>query len=252
MSSFGGKVAIVTGATEGIGAAVVAALVRRGASVVGVARRADPGRLMVEEFGSERVAFVPGDVAEPRTAALAIAAAQDQFGPVDVLVNNAAIDLSGPSLVETSDDEARRTVTVNMLGALWMLQAAAASMSGRGGSIVNVASRTGIVGVPTMAVYGATKAALLSLTRTAALELAGEGIRINAVAPGLTETPLVKTWIAGQPDPEAFRQERETTLPLGRFAQPDEVSEAILFLASDAASYITGVTLPVDGGYTAG
>ena len=125
-------------------------------------------------------------------------------------------------------------------------------MRGRGGAIVNVASRTGVVGVPTMAVYGATKAALLSLTRTAALELAGEGVRVNAVAPGLTETPLVKTWIAEQPDPAAFRTERAASVPLGRFAQPEEVADAILFLASDSASHITGVTLPIDGGYTAG
>jgi NAD(P)-dependent dehydrogenase (short-subunit alcohol dehydrogenase family) len=244
-------VAIVTGATEGIGAAVAKSLVCQGASVVGVARRVEPGRRMVEQLGPKSAVFLPGDVAEPETASRAVAAAADHFGPVDVLINNAAIDLSGPSLIETTAEDARRAIEVNLLGALWMLQATAEAMLGRGGSIVNVASRTGIVGVPTMAVYGATKAALLSLTRTAALELADDGIRVNAVAPGLTETPLVKTWIAGQSDPDSFRRERAETIPLGRFADPSEVSDAILFLASSAASHITGVTLPVDGGYTA-
>ena len=251
MSTFDGKVAIVTGATEGIGATVAEALVRQGASVVGVARRIELGEQMLSNLGTDRAAFVPGDVAEPETAARAVAAAEERFGSIDLLVNNAAIDLTGPSLVETTVDDARRAVDVNFLGALWMLQAAAAAMLGRGGSIVNVASRTGIVGVPTMSVYGATKAALLSLTRTAALELAADNIRVNAVAPGLTETPLVEAWIKRQSDPESFRQSRAATVPLGRFASPAEVADAILFLASDSASHITGVTLPVDGGYTA-
>ncbi len=251
MSSFTGKVAIVTGATEGIGAAVAESLVRQGASVIGVARRIELGRRMVQQLGPESAVFLPGDVAEPETASRAVASAAEHFGPVDVLINNAAVDLTGPSLIDTPAEDARRAVEVNLLGALWMLQATAEAMLGRGGSIVNVASRTGIVGVPTMAVYGATKAALLSLTRTAALELADDGIRVNAVAPGLTETPLVKTWIARQPDPDSFRRERAETVPLGRFADPTEVSDAILFLASSAASHITGVTLPVDGGYTA-
>lgn len=252
MSDLAGKVAIVTGATEGIGAAVSRALAGRGARVVGVARRPEPGERLVRELGEPSAAFVAGDVAEPGTAERAVAESKSRFGSVDILVNNAAIDLSGPSLIDTPVDDARRVVDVNLLGALWMLAAAAEAMRGRGGAIVNVASRTGVVGVPTMAVYGATKAALLSLTRTAALELAGEGVRVNAVAPGLTETPLVKTWIAEQPDPAAFRAERAASVPLGRFAQPEEVADAILFLASDSASHITGVTLPIDGGYTAG
>lgn len=252
MSRFAGKAAIVTGATDGIGAAVAAALANEGASIVGVARRAGPGEALVEQLGVARAAFVAGDVGDPETATRAVSAAVDRFGGVDLLVNNAAVDLSGPTLVDTTVDDARRVVDVNLLGALWMLQAASKSMLGRGGAIVNVASRTGVVGVPTMAVYGATKAALLSLTRAAALELAGDGVRVNAVAPGLTETPLVKSWIAEQDEPESFRRERAASIPLGRFATPGEVSDAILFLGSDAASHITGVTLPVDGGYTAG
>lgn len=251
MSRFGGKVAVVTGATEGIGASVARLLVDDGARVVGVARRAEPGKHLVGALGAEQCEFVQGDVADSATAERAIAAAVKRFGAVDVLVNNAGLDLSGPALVDTTEADARRVVEVNLLGALWMLQAAARAMAARGGAIVNVSSRTGIVGVPTMAVYGATKAALLSLTRTAAIELAPAGIRVNAVAPGLTETPLVETWINEQPDPVAFRQERAVSVPQGRIAMPDEVAEAILYLASDAASYVTGVTLPVDGGFTA-
>jgi NAD(P)-dependent dehydrogenase (short-subunit alcohol dehydrogenase family) len=246
-----GRVTIVTGATDGIGHAVARLASGEGALVVAVARRAEPGARLVAELGAERCAFLAGDVADPATGERAVALATGRFGPLDVLVNNAAVDLSGPALVDTTVEQARAVTEINFLGALWTMQAAARAMLGRGGAIVNVASRTGIVGVPTMSVYGATKAALLSLTRAAAVELAASGIRVNAVAPGLTDTPLVQAWIAEQPDPEAFRAARVASVPQGRFATPEEVAEAILFLASDASRHVTGVTLPVVGGYTA-
>jgi NAD(P)-dependent dehydrogenase (short-subunit alcohol dehydrogenase family) len=246
-----GRVTIVTGATDGIGHAVARLASGEGALVVAVARRAEPGARLVAELGGERCAFLAGDVADPATGERAVALATERFGPLDVLVNNAAVDLSGPALVETTVEQARAVTDINFLGALWTMQAAARAMLGRGGAIVNVASRTGIVGVPTMSVYGATKAALLSLTRAAAVELAASGIRVNAVAPGLTDTPLVQAWIAEQPDPEAFRAAQTASVPQGRFATPEEVAEAILFLASDASRHVTGITLPVDGGYTA-
>ncbi len=132
-----------------------------------------------------------------------------------------------------------------------MLQAAACAMRGRGGSIVNVTSRTAAVGVPTMAVYGASKGALTSLTRGAAADLARAGIRVNAVAPGFTETPLLTAWLAAQSDPEAIRLKVAEQIPQGRLATPADVAAAILYLASDEAAHVTGAVLAVDGGYTA-
>ena len=142
---------------------------------------------------------------------------------------------------------------MNVVGALLMLQEAARAMGRRGGgSIVNVTSRTGLVGLPGSVVYGATKGALESLTRGAALELAPLGIRVNNVAPGLTETPLIRRWIEAQEDPGAFRRTVTATIPQGRFATPAEVATAVLYLAAEESASVTGATIPVDGGYTAG
>src|SRR5205085_11977608 len=141
---------------------------------------------------------------------------------------------------------------VNAIGAIGMMKAAAEHMNEqRGGSIVNVLSRAGLVGIAGMSIYGAAKGALASVTRTAAIELAPFGVRVNAVAPGATETPMMRTWIDEQRDPDAFERDIVRGLLGGRLARPEEVAEAILFLASDAASYITGACLPVDGGFTA-
>lgn len=250
MSRLAGKTTIVTGATEGIGAAVARLFVAEGASVILVARREGPGRGMLDELG-ERAIFVAGDVADPATAPAAVTAAEALGGP-DVLVNNAGLDLSGIDLLATGLDATREVFDVNVIGALLMLQEAARSMQRRGGgSIVNVTSRTGIVGLPGSVVYGATKGALQSLTRGAAVELAPLGIRVNNVAPGLTETPLIRRWIEDQDDPRAFRERVTGTIPQGRFADPAEVAMAILYLASDESASVTGATISVDGGYTA-
>ncbi len=239
----GGKVAIVTGGTAGIGEATVRLFVEEGARVVIVARHAS-GR---SDGGTT---FVAGDVADKRTAQAAVAAAEE-WGGVDVLVNNAAMDWTS-SVLDTSEDDVRRVLDTNFLGCLLMQQAAGAKMLERGrGSIVNVTSRTASVGVPTMGLYAAAKGALLALTRTAAIEWARQGVRVNAVAPGLTRTQLVRTWIEGQPDPAAFEKQVVSTIPQGRMAEPEEVASAILFLAGDESKHITGISLAIDGGYTA-
>jgi NAD(P)-dependent dehydrogenase (short-subunit alcohol dehydrogenase family) len=244
-----GKAAIVTGATEGIGEAIARSFVREGARVVLVARRREPGERLAAELGA---VFVAGDVADPATAELTVTAALERLGGLDVLVNNAALDLSGVPLLETTPEQAREVFEVNALGALWMLQACGRAMAARGGgSIVNVTSRLGLVGLAGSAVYGATKGGLHALTRGAAVEWAPLGIRVNAVAPGLTETPMIRTWIEAQDDPEAFRSAREASIPQQRFARPEEVASAVVYLASDESTAVTGASLSVDGGYTA-
>ncbi len=238
-----GKVAIVTGGTAGIGEATVRLFVEQGARVVIVARHASG-------HGDGSTRFVAGDVVDKRTAQAAVDAAEE-WGGADVLVNNAAMDWTS-SVLKTSEDDVRRVLDTNFLGCLLMQQAAGAKMLERGrGSIVNVTSRTASVGVPTMGLYAAAKGALLALTRTAAIEWARQGVRVNAVAPGLTRTRLVRTWIDDQPDPAAFEKQVVSTIPQGRMAEPEEVASAILFLASDESKHITGISLAIDGGYTA-
>jgi NAD(P)-dependent dehydrogenase (short-subunit alcohol dehydrogenase family) len=245
-----GKVAVVTGGTSGIGETTVRLFVSEGARVVIVARRPGPGDDLVAELGPETTRFLSGDVANEATAKTAINLAES-WGGVDVLVNNAAMDWVSP-ILETSEADVRRVLDINFIGAFLMQREAARRMLERGrGSIVNLTSRNASVGVPTMGLYASAKGALLSLTRAAAIEWAGQGVRVNAVAPGLTDTPLIRTWINEQDDPVAFEKSVAATIPQGRMAQPIDVANAILFLASDESVHVTGITLAVDGGYTA-
>src|SRR5258708_27881783 len=208
-----GKVAIVTGGTAGIGEATVRLFVEQGARVAIVARHASG-------LGDGSTRFVAGDVVDRRTAQAAVVAAEE-WGGADVLVNNAAMDWTS-SVLETSEDDVRRVLDTNFLGCLLMQHAAGAKTLQRGhGSIVNVTSRTASVGVPTMGLYAAAKGALLALTRTAAIEWARQGVRVHAVAPGLTRTQLVRTWIDDQPDPAAFAKQVGSTIPHGRMAEPE-------------------------------
>jgi len=246
-----GRVAILTGGTEGIGAATARLFVGEGARLVVVARRREPGESLVSELGPGAVRFLAADVAAEETARAAVEAALEVFGRLDVLVNNAAIDFVR-DLLETERSDLESVFAVNFFGAFQMLREAGRAMrAGGGGSIVNVTSRNASVGVPRMAAYAAAKGALLSLTRVAAAEWAPFGVRVNAVAPGLTDTPLIRSWIGQQPDPAGFEAGLRGSVPLGRLARPDDVAKAVLYLASDESSHVTGTSLAVDGGYTA-
>lgn len=244
-----GKTAIVTGGSKGIGSAIVRLFIAEGANVVAVAQGGNSDELQ-RELGDGRLACWQGDVSREDTARGAVTEATTRFGAVHVLVNNAGIDWTG-DLIEASLADFERVIAVNLFGAFLMLREAARHMREAGGSIVNITSRTASVGVPTMSLYSASKGALASLTRAAAIEWAPLGIRVNAVAPGLTETPLAQAWFDDQPDPASFRRRVEATIPQHRLATPDDVAAAVLFLASDESTHITGVTLAVDGGYTA-
>jgi NAD(P)-dependent dehydrogenase (short-subunit alcohol dehydrogenase family) len=244
-----GKTAIITGATSGIGTATACRFAAEGAQVVLCGRDREAASRLLAELSRTTCEVVLGDVTDPGTAAAALEAAA-RLGSLDVLVNNAAVDFTS-DLYETRVEDVRRVMEVNFVGAFLMLQSAARAMRGRGGSIINLVSRTATVGVPTMAVYGASKGALASLTRGAAVDLAADGIRVNAIAPGFTETPLMATWLAAQPDPQQARSQAAAKIPQGRFATPEDVAAAAVFLASDESAHVTGITLAVDGGYTA-
>ncbi len=250
MERLEGKTVIVTGGTMGIGEAIVRRCAQEGARLVVVARDAERGRRLVADVGEERVRFLAGDVNDPAVADASVEAA-DALGGVDVLVNNAAVDFTS-DLLETDGDDVRRVFETNFFGALWMLERVAQELKRRGGgSIINITSRLASIGVPSMVVYGASKGALLALTRGAAVELAPHGIRVNAVAPGMTATPLYDAWIAGHDDPVAKAAQVAATIPQGRVGTPEEVAAAVAYLAADESAHVTGASIAIDGGYTA-
>jgi NAD(P)-dependent dehydrogenase (short-subunit alcohol dehydrogenase family) len=241
-----GKVAVVTGASSGLGVAFALALAVSGADVVLAARRFD--RLVelsraVEGLGRRALA-VETDVADPDQCTRLVERAMSEFGHVDVLVNNAGVSQANPATRDTPDDF-RRVVDVNLNGVFWMAQACARVML-PGSSIVNIGSVLGSTtdfGLP-QASYCATKAALIGLTRDLAQQWSGrKGIRVNVLAPGYFPSEMT------DPLPEGYLDRLVANrVPMQRLGVPDEVAAALVFLASDAASYITGINLPVDGG----
>lgn len=245
-----GRVALITGATSGIGAVTAARLHHDGFVVVVAGRNAVRGREVTGRLG-KRAVFVPGDLTEAGAPAHVVASTLEHCGRLDVLVNNAAIDHTG-DLLEATEEEVREVFEANSLAAVRMLQAAARAMrdGAAGGSIVNITSRLASIGVPRMSVYSASKGALRSLTTAAAVELAPYQIRVNAVAPGFTRTPMYDQWLHEQPDPATAAAAVNDSIPLGRPAEAADVAAVISFLASEQASYVTGATIPVDGGYT--
>lgn len=236
--------ALVTGATSGIGQAVSSSLRRQGARLLLTGRRERLDSAQPEDL------YVPGDLNDEHFVAALAKQAADAFGSVDVVVLNHGLQASSP-LVEMTYEDARNVLDSNLLSAFLVMKHFAQLMPAAGGSFVLVSSRLGIVGMADQVLYSAAKGGLTMLAKGAAIEWASRNIRVNVVAPGLTVTPVIEASIQRRPDPQAYRRERESQIPLQRLASPDEIAEAVLFLSSPASSYITGAVLPVDGGYTA-
>jgi NAD(P)-dependent dehydrogenase (short-subunit alcohol dehydrogenase family) len=243
--SLAGKVAIVTGASSGLGVAFATGLAEVGADIAICARRVDrlqDTRAQVEALGRRCVA-VPADVANPEDCTHVVDETVRELGRVDVLINNAGIATAVPATREAPDDF-RRVIDINLNGSFFMAQACARAMSDGGGSIVNIGSVLGSTSafLP-QAAYASSKAAIIGLTRDLAQQWTGrKGIRVNALAPGFFTSEMTDQY------PDGYLEQMMFRVPAGRKGEARELVAAAVFLASDAASYITGSVLPVDGG----
>ena len=241
-----GKVAIVTGASSGLGVAFAKALAEAGADVALGARRVDrlaDTATLVEAAGRKALSHGT-DVSDPQSCTDLVALAMEEFGHVDILVNNAGIGTAVPATHETPE-QFRAVIDVNLNGCYWMAQACGRVMK-PGSSIINISSVLGLTtgGLP-QAAYSASKAALIGLTRDLAQQWTGrKGIRVNAIAPGFFESEMTEQYPPGYIDSKLPR------IPSGREGDPAELAATVVFMASDAAGYITGQTLAVDGGMT--
>jgi NAD(P)-dependent dehydrogenase (short-subunit alcohol dehydrogenase family) len=248
--SLEGRVAIVTGASRGIGEAIAVRLAEAGAAVVVAARKPEGLAAVADRIGAAggRALAVPAHMGKRADVDALVARAVAAFGRVDVLVNNAAANPYFGPLLGIDDGAWDKTFEVNLKGYFAAARAVVEHLRSRGagGSIVNVASIVGLRAAPLQGVYAMTKAAVISMTRTLAQELGPEGVRVNAIAPGLVETRFASAIVQD----DALRDGFVSRTALGRHAQPDEIAGAALFLASDAASYVTGHVLVVDGGTT--
>jgi NAD(P)-dependent dehydrogenase (short-subunit alcohol dehydrogenase family) len=257
MARLSGKVALVTGAASGIGAAAARRLARDGAKVL-LTDRDLAGEDIAASIAAQggQVAFRLHDVTSQSDWAAAVEHAVQDFGRLDILVNNAGIAGGRHELMDHSYDEWRQILSVNLDGVFLGLRhagprIAASNAGGGGGSVINISSILGKVGMSGAAAYCASKGGVTLLTKAAALEWAPLGIRVNSVHPGFIDTPLVSNALAARDDGNEMRVALMGAHPIGRFGLPREIGDVIAFLASDEASFITGAELVVDGGYTA-
>ena len=251
---FSGAAVLVTGGTSGIGAAVARAFGDAGAGVLLTGRDADRGAEVAADIDSDggRAEFIAADISGGGACGRLVDATLDRFGRLDVLINNAGI-IHYADAVETTDDQWSDTIAVNLTAAFRMSRAAIPAMREQGGgAIVNIASDWALVGGKRAVAYCASKGGLLLMTKAMALDHAGENIRVNAVCPTDVDTPMLdyELELSGLGRAEGLAKAGEA-IPIGRVGTPDDVARAVLFLASDQASFLTGVGLPVDGGITA-
>ena len=250
MASLSGKVAIVTGGSSGIGRATAIAFAREGAKVVVASRREKEGQETVKQVqsaGSEGF-FIKTDVSKETDVSAMVEKTIATYGHLDYAFNNAGIEQIPTPLVEQTEETFDQVMDINVKG-VWLCmkhQIPQMLVSG-GGAIVNMSSISGMIGASGLPIYVASKHAVLGLTKSVALEYAKEGIRINAVCPGMIETDLLDRVFANQ----EVKERLIAMHPIGRVGKPEEIAEAVVWLCSDKASFVTGQSLPLDGGYVA-
>ncbi|WP_441960626.1 SDR family NAD(P)-dependent oxidoreductase [Mycolicibacterium houstonense] len=247
MTGLAGKAGLVTGAGSGIGRAIAVGLARRGVAVavLDVDRPAAErtAETIIGTGGQARA--VASDIADEDAMRAAVCAVVDEFGQLDLAVNNAAVASTGQNLTEMSGRHWERVLQINLTGTFYCLKYEIPQMiRAGGGAIVNIASSGGLYAIPRAPAYVASKHGVVGLTKVAAVDYAGDGIRVNAVAPSITRTAMFDG-VAGGADTVT---QQEAVTPLGRLATPQEIADAAIWLCSDEASYITGTVLSVDGG----
>jgi len=247
------KVAIITGAGNGIGRAAALLLAREGAKVIVADLDPQAGEAVANQIRKEGGdgLFIKVDVAIAGNVKEMVRETVRCYGKIDILVNNTGIYTKG-DVVATSEEDWERILAVNLRGVFLCCKYTVPEMIKAGrGSIVNVGSEAGIVGIRNQVAYNVSKAAVIMLTKSMAVDFADKGIRVNNVCPGTTETPLVNAAIQKEKDPEKARRALEECRPANRLGKPEEIASAILYLASSEAGYATGAILSIDGGYTA-
>lgn len=249
---FKSKVVIITGGGTGLGAATAIEFVREGASVVVAGPDKKPLENIVDEIKNEKgeAIYQTTDVTKSYEVDELVKKAVTAYGKLDVMINNAGVNLAKP-LMETTDEEVEATYAVNAKGTFYGMRSAITQIKnqGKGGSVINISSMSGLMGHATRTVYCGTKAAIINMTRCAAIEFGEDNIRINVICPGVMNTDMVKEHM--EKDPTAV-QGYIQSIPAKRMAEPGEIAKVILFLASDDASYVTGAVLAADGGFVAG
>lgn len=251
MKRFNDKVVLITGATAGIGRAAAIAFGREGARLLITGRNARAAESLVAELraaGTE-VEFVPGDASREAVQQQWVEAALTRFGRLDVAINNAGVEGSLGPVAEQTEANYNHVFDTNVKGLMFALKyQVPALVRGGGGAIVNVSSMVGSIGMAGASVYVASKHAVDGLTRSVALETARSGVRVNAVAPGAIATQMMERFTGGNKDAQAGLAGAH---PVGRLGHPEEIAQALLYLASDDAKFMTGSILTIDGGYTA-
>ena len=254
MFSLQNKIALVTGAGSGIGAAIAQLFAQGGAYVYVTDLNEDGGAATLAQIKSDGGAgeFLALNVADESSAEAAAAAVHGKHGRLDVLVNNAGIGHVG-TLLQTTGADFDRMYSVNVRGVFNVSKAFLPRMVERkAGNIINMASIAGVVGIRDRLAYSTTKFAVVGITKSMALDHAAEGIRVNCICPGRVETPFVTARLKEYPDPEKACREMSSTQALGRMAKPEEIASAALYLAADESSFITGTAFLIDGGWSAG
>ena len=248
---FENKVIVVTGSTSGIGAAVARAFAAAGARVMITGRNEERGTAVMKHLtaGGGEAALVAGNITDSAFAQQLCASVVDRFQGIDILVNSAGV-IFHATAEATSDEQWRATMAVNVDGTFFMSRAVVPVMRERGGGvIVNIASDAGLSGSPHLVAYCASKGAVIQLTRAMAIDYAPDGIRVVAVCPGDVDTPMLRGEFAERGlDAERGLQESAATVPLNRVCTPEEVADLVLYVASDAARFMTGATISLDGG----
>ncbi len=246
--SLAGKVALITGGGTGIGLDMAKCFVASGATVVITGRREEVLKEAVQTIGSN-LHYIVNDVSETSAAPALVQQMLQQFGQIDILVNNAGINMKKPA-VEVSDEDFRRIIQTNLQAVFALTREVGKHMLERqSGSIIMISSMAAYYGIDRVAAYASSKTGVYGLVRVLASEWSGKGVRVNAIAPGFIETAMSRTAMNADPDRKHKAMDRT---PAGHFGKPEDVAWAAVYLASDAALYVTGISLPVDGGNSIG